>query len=197
MDELKTLSGRRASQRADELLPFIDLLRREGVRSYLEVGARHGDTFDLVARALPAGSRVVAVDLGGGPWGTPKSVAALRAAVAGLSDHDAHLILGDSTDPSVVAAVAALGPFDAILIDGDHRYDGVLTDWFNYGPMGRLVAFHDIVGEGQTTRDANAYPVEVPRLWAEIRNDRSLEFVGAGSAMGIGVMDRRFGAIVR
>lgn len=187
--ELTTRSGRRASQRADELLPFIELLKAEGVRSYLEIGARHGDTFDMVARSLPVGSRVVAVDLGGGAWGTPKSVPVLKEAIAGLTDYDAHVIFGDSTIRRVIEAVKALGPFDAILIDGDHRYDGVRKDWLNYGPMGRLVAFHDIVGEGQTTRDG-VHPVEVPRLWAEIREPGSVEFVGEGSAMGIGVMRR-------
>lgn len=186
--ELKTRSGRRASQRADELLPFIELLRKEGVRSYLEIGARHGDTFDMVARSLPRGSRAVAVDLGGGPWGTPKSIPALKDAVRGLEGYDAHLIFGDSTSTEVIEKVEALGPFDAVLIDGDHRYAGAKADWLNYGPMGRLVAFHDIVGEGQTTKDAAAHPVEVPRLWAEIKGERHVEFVGPDSKMGIGVI---------
>lgn len=190
MEELTTRSGRPASQRADELLPFIELLEREGVRSYLEIGARHGDTFDMVARSLPEGSRVVAVDLGGGPWGTPKSIPALKAAVGDLGDYDAHLIFGDSTSPDVIDQVRALGPFDAILIDGDHRYEGVKADWEAYGPLGRLIAFHDIVGEGQTTKDGNAWPVEVPRLWREIRGDRFVQFIGPGSAMGIGVIVR-------
>lgn len=186
---LPTRSGRKASQRADELPPFIDLLQREGVRSYLEIGARHGDTFHVVAQALPAGSRVVAVDLGGGAWGTRTSVKALKSAVKDLKhSYDAHLILGDSTQARVIERVRALGPFDAILIDGDHRYEGVKADWLAYGPMGRIVAFHDIVGQGNVTRDAAALPVEVPRLWSEIRTLDAVEFVGRGSRMGIGVL---------
>lgn len=190
--ELKTRSGRRASQRADELLPFIALLQQKGVTSYLEIGARHGDTFDMVSRSLVRGSKVVAVDLAGGAWGTPSSLKFLKEAVGGLAGRDAHMILGDSTNESVIEQVRALGPYDAMLIDGDHRYNGVKKDFENYSPMGSIIAFHDIVGEGQATKDGNAYPVEVPRLWSEIKASGDYaeiyEFVGDGSTMGIGVI---------
>lgn len=190
--ELKTRSGRNPSQHPDEIFPFIDFLKGRGVRSYLEVGARHGDTFHLVAKSLPEGARVVAMDLPGGAWGKSSSVNALRDAIADLSGYDAHMILGDSTKRDIIAKAKALGPYDAILIDGDHRYDGVKKDCINYAPMGSIIAFHDIVGEGQTTKDGSAIPVEVPRLWREIKEagdyKEIYEFIGDGSAMGIGVI---------
>jgi len=44
------------------------------------------------------------------------------------------------------------------------------------------------VGEGQTTAKGTV-PVEVPRLWREIREDLPhREFVGIDSTMGIGVV---------
>lgn len=191
MSHPATRSGRRASQRTDELEPFIDILRREGARSYLEIGARHGDTFHEIMLALPPGSRGVAVDLGGGAWGTPKSVPFLREAVKDLKDcgYDASLILGDSAATPTIQAVQALAPFDAVFIDGDHRYNAVRSDWLTYGRMGRIVAFHDIAGAGQ--RDTNGNRVEVPRLWAEIRRGHDVqELIGDGSLMGIGVVFR-------
>ncbi len=185
--ELKTLSGRRPSQRADELYGLIHLMQAEGCRSYLEIGARHGDTFHTVMGALPW-LRGVALDLPGGNWGAASSRRDLRRAVRQFRKR-ANVIFGNSRDPAIVQAVAGFGPYDAILIDGDHLYDGVAADWSNYGPLGRLVAFHDIAGTGQATHDARQLPVEVPRLWAELKpSHRHVEFIGAGSSMGIGVL---------
>jgi len=192
--DLKTRSGRRASQHPDELLPFIALLQQRKVRRYLEIGARHGDTFFAVMTALPPGSFGLAVDLGGGAWGTPKSVRFLKEACADLQrrGYRISMVLGDSTSPEIIRMVNLAGPYDAILIDGDHRYAGVKSDWLQYGHMGSLVAFHDIAGEGQTTKDGSNMPVEVPRLWQELRGGRleTREFIGEGSTMGIGVIIR-------
>jgi len=196
VDALKTRSGRKASQRADELLPLIGLIQGQGARSYLEIGARHGDTWHEVMRHLPVGSIGVAVDLPGGRWGTTKSAAHLREAREDLRrmGYRAHTLFGDSGDPGMIERVAkrrreAGGLFDAALIDGDHLYAGVSADWRTYGAMARLVAFHDVAGHGETTRDGQSTPVEVPRLWAEIRGGyRSIEIVGEGSTMGFGVI---------
>lgn len=148
---LKTFSGRNASQNEFELRGFIQLLQDRGVTRYLEVGARHGDTFHEVMTSLPAGSVGVAVDLPGGLWGKKTTGKSLQEAADDLriKGYEIHVLLGDSTHSAVIERVAALGRFDAALIDGDHRYEGAKADWFNYGPLAELVAFHDIVGEGQ------------------------------------------------
>jgi hypothetical protein len=188
---LTTRSGRRPSQREDELRSLIALFQQMNVRRYLEVGARHGDTFHEIMRNLPAFATGVAVDLGGGAWGTPNSVEPLRSACAALQrkGYGIDCLFGNSQDPGMVAAVRALGPFDAILIDGDHRYEAVKRDWLNYGPMGRLVAFHDIDGEGQASGDG--LPVEVQKLWAELKpHHETTEFLGSVRGMGIGVIFR-------
>jgi len=196
---LKTRSGRRASQRADELLPFIDFLKERDVRSYLEIGARHGDTFYEVMKSLPKGSVGVAVDLPGGAWGVESSRGYLEDAAKDLRGMGYHVatVYGDSTSQAVVDAVIEAfgwydhrGPVDAILIDGDHRYEGVSADWHVWGPFAPVIAFHDIAGEGQiqpTTKDV----VEVPRLWNELKpHFTTKEWVGAESTMGIGVIVR-------
>lgn len=186
---LKTFSGRNPSQNEFELRGFIDLLRASRVTKYLEIGARHGDTFHEVMLRLPAGSRGVAVDLPGALWGKSDTGAALERAAADLRQrgYEIDVILGDSTCDIVRNAVAGFGPYDAALIDGDHTYDGVRADWEAYGDCAPLVAFHDIVGAGQAEK-VHGNPVEVPRFWDEIKNADSVEFVDEGSKMGIGVM---------
>lgn len=189
---LKTFSGRQASQNEFELRGFIDLLRERGVTSYLEIGSREGDTFYDVVSSLPKGSRAVAVDLPGGMWGKSTTGKQLMKAIAELArrGYKVAYMLGDSTSARMVASVRAMQPFDAVLIDGDHRYEGAKTDWLNYGPMADIVAFHDIVGHGQAEK-VHGNVVEVPRLWAEIKEqERTVEFIAPDSKMGIGCVLR-------
>lgn len=188
---LTTFSGRRASQDESELRGFISLLQERGVRRYLEIGARHGDTFHEVVCSLPAGSTAVAVDLPGGLWGTTKSRHHLQLAVADLCErgYKASCLFGDSQTDATKRLIVGRGPYDAILIDGDHTLAGVTRDWKLYGDMAGVVAFHDIVGTGQREKVQNN-PVEVPILWdAIVRSGAEVrEFVAPASKMGIGAV---------
>lgn len=188
---LQTFSGRRPSQDERELGGLVELLLDRGVRSYLEIGARHGDTFHHVMTALPQGARGVAVDLAGGLWGTDKSKKHLERAVRDLRGRKrlVHAVFGDSGSAEVLQQVRELGPYDAALIDGDHTYEGVARDWRNYRGLAPLVAFHDVVGDGQV-ESVHGNAVEVPRLWKEIKATAGIEcweFISPGSKMGIGV----------
>lgn len=181
---LPTRSGRLASQQPRELQRFIDILRDEGVTSYLEIGARHGDTFYEVMRALPAGSKGIAIDLPNGPWGG-NSRNDLIAACDELRQmgYEISMILGDSQ------LIELHEDYDAVLIDADHRYEYVKADWEEYGNC-RIVAFHDIAGEGISLRDMD---IGVPRLWREIKGDfRHEEIIDPSDdrPMGIGVLFR-------
>lgn len=188
---LKTFSGRLASQNEWELRSFIALLRKHGVRRYCEIGSREGDTFHEIMTSLPAGSVGLACDLPGGLWGKVTTRFKLERAVSDLVrlGYPACTFFGDSTEPESVAFVKEAGPFDAILLDGDHTYEGVSKDWRLYGGMAPIVAFHDIVGDGQAEK-VHGNPVEVPRLWAEVKASgaRTIEFIAPGSKMGIGVV---------
>lgn len=188
---LKTRSGRNASQDEFELRSLIALMQQRGVRSYLEIGARHGDTFYEVMTSLPVGSFGLAMDLPGGLWGTSKSLASLKEAKQELEamGYRVVLSLGDSKLEDSIDTAMAFSPYDAVLIDGDHLYEGVKADWLNYGSLGEMVAFHDIVGAGQAEK-VHGNPVEVPRLWQEIKDSgvEVVEFIAPGSKMGIGVV---------
>lgn len=187
---LQTLSGRNASQDEWELRQFIRLLKDAGVRRYCEIGARHGDTFAEIMRALPKGSFGLAVDLPGALWGTEKSRPWLSRNVALLATegYDVQTLFADSHTKEAEDAIYGYGHFDAVLIDGDHTYEGVREDWHRYANLAPIVAFHDIVGTDQVEK-VGGRPVEVPRLWAEIKAGpiRTRELIANGSKMGIGI----------
>jgi hypothetical protein len=169
---------------------FTQFLVDRGVRRYLEIGARHGDTFHHIMNALPEASFGLAVDLPGALWGKSGSDSALYAAVTDIMQHGsaAAMLLGDSKLQKTLKMVEFFGPFDAVLIDGDHSLEGVRSDWKMYGPLAPIVAFHDIVGDGVVDKRSKR-AVEVPLLWRELQSSqKTREFVDTDSKMGIGVI---------
>jgi hypothetical protein len=179
-------------QHQDELAAFIALLQARGVRSYLEIGARYGGTFERIMMALPRGSNGVALDFPGGPFGDDRSAEDLLACMCRLrkEGRDVRCVFGPSTAPEVFRRVRQRSgdPYGAVLIDGDHSYEGVSADWALYRNMGRIVALHDIAApEGFANRAGQA--VEVPRLWNEIKGTLDhTEIITENSIMGIGVV---------
>lgn len=172
-----------------ELGQLIDLLKVEGARSYLEIGSKFGGSFWKVANSLPEGSRIVSVDL---PWGKRETEPHLIACWQALKakGYDAHLFLGDSTDPAIIDAVKQLGPFDAVFIDANHTEPYVRQDWANYGPLARLVAFHDIGWEARPMSPGKL-SIDVPKVWNEIKTGyRHVEFRACPRDNGIGLLWR-------
>ena len=159
-----------ALQYPSELAMFIRLLKQERVKSYLEIGSKYGGSLWRIALELSPGSRIVAVDLPHGDQSFKESQPHLEDCVKRLRErkYDAHLFLGDSTDPEIVKRVKELGPYDACLIDANHTEPYVRADWASYGPLAKIVAFHDIgwIAEGRTTKK---YPIHVPIVWAELK----------------------------
>lgn len=172
-------SGHNWPQDLKELDGFVSLLWRYGVKRYLEIGCRYGDTFRYVMSALGPDAYGVAVDFPGADGKEANGLPFLKRAV---EDHKGHLVIGDSTSRRVIDQVRELGPFDAVFIDGDHSYEGVLADWTNYGGLAPIVAFHDIVGD-----------CGVPLMWQRAWSEGSVveSFVSEGSKMGIGVVMRQ------
>lgn len=194
---MQTRSGRGFSQNEDELKSLISLFHDHDVRSYIEIGTRHGDTFFEVMKNLPIGSVGIAVDLPGGAWGRNDSAISLNEAIDELRHlgYNVGVVYGDSKRQTVKDAVVGLlshhgieKSVGAILIDGDHRLEGVSADWNNWGGFSNIVAFHDIAGDG-VIQKGSGLPVEVPILWQEIKTGHeTIEFVSPGSKMGIGVV---------
>jgi cephalosporin hydroxylase len=174
-----------------ELQKFIAILKAENVRSYLEIGSKFGGSLWRIANALPTGSRIVAVDLPHGDQSFKVSLPPLQECISALvqKGYDARLIVGDSTDPAIIEEVRKLAPFDACFVDANHTVPYVRKDWANYGPMCRLMAFHDI---GWIARpQPGKKPIEVPVVWNEIkRNYRHEEIKLDPRDNGIGVLWR-------
>lgn len=155
-----------------------------GRSSVLEVGSCFGHTLKFLAAVAAPKAKIRSIDLGvlpdeagifAGldvkPW-LLDAVNALKA-----RGHDAAVWFGDSHADCAVDWAKAWAPFDLVFIDGDHSYDGVKADWENYGPMGKVVAFHDI-----------AHPAHgVGKFWAEIK-DRHKTTSCVRSGMGVGIV---------
>lgn len=154
-----------------ELAQFIDLMVKNSVRSYLEIGSKFGGSLWRIGSALGEGSRVVAVDLPEGNSDWSASHASLSSCIERLCDRgcDANAVFGNSADTKTVEAVKKLGPFDMVFIDGDHSLAGIKKDWANYGPLGKMVAFHDIAWRNEP-RD-RGYIIDAPGFWADVKRD--------------------------
>lgn len=189
------LYEKKISQVESEFNSLLDILKRENVTRFLEIGSRFGGSLWRIANVLPRGSRIVSCDsakgMGGKKPGAKESLAKCVSRLRKIG-YDAHIIMGDSQLPHIVDAVRKLGPYDAVFIDGDHELLGVTRDWKNYGRMARIVAFHD-VGWKKPENYQNSKMVEVPRLWEELRTQYPSEtFIdySTGATMGIGVLWR-------
>lgn len=181
-----TFSGQRGAQVESELRSYISLMIKFGVRSYLEVGCKNGDTFYEIMTSLPPGSVGVALDIG-----QRKHRDRLTRAVDELKriGYSVQLILGDSRREAIVAQAALFAPFDMVFIDGDHSYKTAKSDWENYGPMGKMVGFHDIHGP-EDWKEKGLAVMEVPKLWREIIESGRpfVEFFDEEEQVGIGVL---------
>lgn len=175
----------------EEIAAFAELVQSEGALSYLEIGSKFGGSLSRVAALMPSGSRIVSVDLPKGTKSWPQSEASLKRVMEDLRNngYDTHQFWGNSTDPKIIERVRKLGPFDCVFIDGDHRTPGLTEDWLNYGPMGHMVAFHDI--SWKRAPDWVGTQINVPEFWDALKVDyrhREFRFCPTGKNNGIGVL---------
>lgn len=182
-------------QNFQEVSDLVSVFKAEHVRSYLEIGSKFGGSLWRIANELPKGSRIVSIDLPHGDKSFKESQPPLEECVRALKTkgYDAHLILGDSTAPDVIEKARSLGPFDGILIDANHTLPYVRKDWENYGPMGRIVAFHDIGFYRAEGLPPHKKPIEVPIFWRELKSEgkyRTMDIRRDKQDNGIGVVWR-------
>lgn len=174
-----------ASQRRDELLPFLERVERLRPRRICEIGTAGGGTLFLLTRVAAADAIVVYVDLEL-PWFAERARARLARngqRVVGIT--------GDSHDPATrdrVVEALRDEPLDVLFIDGDHTYEGVKADFDLYARLvrpGGIVALHDINPDHDA---AHAISGEVPRFWEELkRTHRTEELIVSSNPDGYGI----------
>ncbi len=155
-----------AIQKQDELGELLELLLPRPPRRVLEIGAFWGGTLYCWSQL---GAETWAIDL------EPQDK---------FQSHAAHMIWGDSHDPSVRDLLVE-ERFDLLFIDGDHSFEGVSQDFEWYGPLvgaGGLIAFHDL--RPQADPDVGVY-----RLWRALRGSKREIFRPPWTWGGIGVLE--------
>jgi hypothetical protein len=183
---VKMLKHYAEPQHPEELNWMLKKITELNVTRLLEVGSSFGGTLKSMASVLPKGSQIVSVDL---PIDeTPKflnPMPSLKRVCKELSmlGGNVELLIGNSHSPLVIEATRRFAPFDFGFIDGDHSYDGIKADWENYGPMCKVVGFHDIGGlhQGCVT------------FWRDLKASghyRTEQCIAPGSTFGIGLVFR-------
>ena len=141
-EELFPFCGRglRIWQYPNQFGPYLALLGRLGLRSYLEIGVRHGGTFvctvEYLSRFQPLRA-AVAVDLG--PCASFMDYARTNPAC--------RFLQMDSHAPAFRDFLERDEPFDLALIDGDHSEAGCWEDFVLVRGRAGVIAFHDIVSD--------------------------------------------------
>jgi len=161
---------------------YLSYLAGLRVRSYLEVGVRHGGSFVATIeylRRLNGLELALGVDIIRAP--------ALETYAQG--NPRVHLAWVDSTTPQFVEILNNLGPFDLAFIDSHHEEDQCRREVELLSEWARMIALHDITNVGCPA---------IGRLWAELAASPDWEcvefaeqFEGLGPFMGIGLATRR------
>jgi len=100
------------------------LARMQGARRILEIGTLGGYSTIWLARALPAGGRVVTLEANP----ACAEVARINIARAGLADR-VEIRTGRAADSLPQLAAEGVGPFDFIFIDADKPSNPLYLEW--------------------------------------------------------------------
>jgi predicted O-methyltransferase YrrM len=179
-----------ASQKYDELVPFLRRVRELDPRRICEIGTSAGGTLFALTRVAADDAVVVSVDIA-----IPVTTRLLRARF-GRSRQRVVSIEGNSHEPATkaeVERVLANEPLDVLFIDGDHSYEGVSADFELYSGLvrpGGIIGLHDINEDfseryGDQTASISG---DVPRFWAELNaKHKTEELIAEAGQDGYGI----------
>ncbi len=126
-------------------------VKKQNVKSMLEIGTNNGGTLFLFAQIAASNAKILSLDLPGGNFGGgyPYFKAPFFTNFA-RDNQRIFLLRADSHSTKSVSRVESIlagDKLDFLFIDGDHTYLGVKQDFEMYSPLvrkGGLIAFHDI-----------------------------------------------------
>lgn len=178
--------GLRIWQYPSQFGPYLRQVARLGVRSYLEIGIRHGGSFlatvEYLGRFSPL-THALGVDVIPAPALAPYASANSHVEFAWL----------DSRSDAFEQLLRAREPFDLAFIDSHHTEAQCRAELQLLSRHARMLALHDITNVG--------WPA-VGELWRELKASPAWECVeftsqypGLGPFMGIGLaIQRKFPA---
>ncbi|XXU21169.1 O-methyltransferase [Sorangium sp. So ce861] len=134
---------------------LLNLLARiHGARTILEIGTLGGYSTIWLARALPAGGRLITLE------SEPKHAEVARANLdrAGVADR-VELRLGRALDTLPKLAVEGRGPFDLIFIDADKPSNPDYFAWaLKLSRRGSVIVIDNVVRRGAVVDPGSADP---------------------------------------
>jgi predicted O-methyltransferase YrrM len=130
------------------------LARTQGARNILEIGTLGGYSTIWLARALPAGGRLITLEI------DPKhaEVASANIARAGLADR-VEVRLGNALELLPKLAGERLSPFDLFFIDADKPSNPDYFTWaLKLARPGSLIIVDNVIRDGKVIDAANSDP---------------------------------------
>lgn len=161
---------------------YLSKLIRLGVRSYLELGIRHGGSFvatvEILERYAPLGF-AVGVDIIPCPAMNEYAKINPRARFECINTQSAEF----------EALVSRLAPIDLVFVDSHHEEPQCRRELELLANCADMIAFHDI---------ANVHCPGIARVWSDVKADPAYEcfeyaeqYEGMGPYMGIGLAVKR------
>ncbi|HEX2659682.1 MAG TPA: O-methyltransferase, partial [Polyangia bacterium] len=130
------------------------LARMQGARRILEIGTLGGYSTIWLARALPAGGRLVTLEL----EARHADVARANLQRAGLGDV-VDLRLGRALDTLPRLQAEAGGPFDLVFIDADKQSNPDYFQWaLKLARVGSVIVVDNVIRDGAVIDAANREP---------------------------------------
>jgi cephalosporin hydroxylase len=175
-------AGLRIWQYPSQFAPYLRDLAALGIRSYIEIGIRHGGTFvatvEFLGRFAPL-ERAIGVDILPCP-----SFAGYREL-----NPRAEFVRIDTQTPAWPRFLDSVGDVDLVLIDSFHDETQCRSEFESVRGHARAIAFHDIVHD-----DFEG----VRNVWREVKDSGAYEcteytaqYALPRSYMGIGLAVRR------
>jgi predicted O-methyltransferase YrrM len=120
------------------------LARLQGARTILELGTLAGYSTIWLARALPAGGRLITLEADAGH----AAVARENLAAAGVADR-AEVRVGAALDTLELLAAEGAGPFDVVFLDADKQRNPEYLEWaLRLTRPGSLIVADNVVRAG-------------------------------------------------
>jgi predicted O-methyltransferase YrrM len=145
---------------------FLDLMVRiSGARRVLEIGTLGGYSTVWMARALPAGGRLVTLEI------DPHHADIARQNLERAGVHDrVEIAIGPALDTLAALHQNATEPFDLVFVDADKKGIPAYLDWsVKLGRPGTIILVDNVVRDGKVLDPQSTDPdIQGVRRMAEI-----------------------------